>query len=458
MRRTVFSRRPGLSRRPGVPSRRLVALAAVAALGTGLLAGCATDQEEPGGSPVGSGGGKGNGKARTTITVGVFGAFGLKEAGLYDEYMKANPGVVIKQTSIERNENYYPQLLTHLGSGSGLADIQAVEVNNIAEITRTQADKLVDLGRTQGVRKDAFLPWKWAQATTKDGRTIGLGTDIGPQGICYRKDLFKAAGLPTDREAVGRLWAGDWRKYLDVGKQYKASGKGKAFVDSASGVMAAVTGSSAKRFYDEDGKVVYKTNPAVREAWDIAASFATEGLSGKLQQFTPAWDQGFSNGTFATLSCPAWMLGYIQDKAGEKGKDKWDVARAPRPSNWGGSFLVVPSAGRNKDEAAKLAAWLTAPEQQAKLFEKRGSFPSARAAYDLPAVAGAKHAYFADAPIGEIFAQAAEGIPVTILGPKDLVIAQNLADVGMLQVDQKGRSPEQGWNAAVKAIDNALDQ
>ena len=35
---------------------------------------------------------------------------------------------------------------------------------------------------------------------------------------------------------------------------------------------------------------------------------------------------------------------------------------------------------------------------------------------------------------------------------------QNLADVGMLQVDQKGRSPEAGWNAAVKAIDNALDQ
>ncbi len=45
-----------------------------------------------------------------------------------------------------------------------------------------------------------------------------------------------------------------------------------------------------------------------------------------------------------------------------------------------------------------------------------------------------------------------------ILGPKDLVIAQNLADVGMLQVDQKGKSSEEGWKAAVKAIDNALDQ
>lgn len=309
------------------------------------------------------------------------------------------------------------------------------------------------------MQKDAFLPWKWAQATTKDGKTIALGTDIGPQGICYRKDLFAKAGLPTDREAVGKLWAGDWNKYLDAGKQFKAKApKGTAFVDSATGVMSAITGSNENRFYDKDGKVVYKTNPAVKQAWDIAASFATEGLTGKLQQFTPAWDQGFANGAFATVSCPAWMLGYIQDKGGAAGKDKWDVAAAPRPSNWGGSFLAVPDAGKNKEEAAKLAAWLTAPEQQAKLFAKRGSFPSAKAAYSLPEVSGAKHAYFGNAPIGQIFSKAAEGVPVQIVGPKDLIIAQNLGDVGMLQVDQKGRSSQQGWDAAVKAIDNALDQ
>ncbi|MBD0747458.1 ABC transporter substrate-binding protein [Streptomyces sp. CBMA152] len=435
----------------------MAALGVVAALGAGLpVSGCADDSS---GESNGPGGGSGGHGARTTLTVGVFGAFGLQEAGLYDAYMKLHPDITIKQTSIERNENYYPQLLTHLGSGSGLADVQAVEVNNIAEVTATQAGKLENLGAVQDVDKNTFLPWKWGQATTKDGRTVGLGTDIGPQGICYRKDLFAAAGLPTDREAVGKLWAGDWNKYLAAGDRYKAKApKGTAFVDSASGVMAAITGSSANRFYDADGKIVYKTNPAVKDAWDTAAAFATHGLTAKLQQFQPSWDQGFANGTFATVSCPAWMLGYIQDKAGDAGKGKWDVAAAPKPSNWGGSFLVVPSAGKHTAEAAALAAWLTAPAQQATLFEKRGSFPSAKAAYALPTVANAKHPYFDNAPIGQIFSRAAEGTPVQILGPKDLIIAQNLADVGMLQVDQKGKSPQAGWDAAVKAIDNALDQ
>ncbi|WP_199549865.1 ABC transporter substrate-binding protein [Streptomyces sp. N35] len=436
-------------------SRQAVVLAAVAALGVGLLAGCAEDSKEPGGS---GDSGKKDAKGKTTITVGVFGAFGLKEAGLYDQYMKENPNIVIEQTSVERNENYYPALLTHLASGSGLADIQAVEVNNIAEITATQSDKLMDLGKVSGVDKNNFLDWKWAQGTSKDGKTVALGTDVGPQGICYRKDLFQKAGLPTDREKVGALWAGDWNKYLEVGKQFKAKVKDAAFVDGAQNVMAAVHGSSENRFYDKSGEVIYKTNPVVKEGWDLAAEFAEAGLSAKLQSFTPAWDSGFANGDFATISCPAWMLGYIKDKGGDKAEGKWDVAAAPKPSNWGGSFLTVPEAGKNKEEAAKLAAWLTAPEQQAKFFAERASFPSAKAAYELPEVKDAKHAYFGNAPIGEIFANAAEGTPVQILGPKDLIIAQNLADVGMLQVDQKGTAPDKAWDKAMKSIDNALDQ
>lgn len=436
-------------------SRQAVVLAAVAALGVGLLAGCAEDSKEPGGS---GDSGKKDAKGKTTITVGVFGAFGLKEAGLYDQYMKENPNIVIEQTSVERNENYYPALLTHLASGSGLADIQAVEVNNIAEITATQSDKLMDLGKVSGVDKNNFLDWKWAQGSSKDGKTVALGTDVGPQGICYRKDLFQKAGLPTDREKVGALWAGDWNKYLEVGKQFKAKVKDAAFVDGAQNVMAAVHGSSENRFYDKSGEVIYKTNPVVKEGWDLASEFAEAGLSAKLQSFTPAWDSGFANGDFATISCPAWMLGYIKDKGGDKAEGKWDVAAAPKPSNWGGSFLTVPEAGKNKEEAAKLAAWLTAPEQQAKFFAERASFPSAKAAYDLPEVKDAKHAYFGNAPIGEIFAKAAEGTPVQILGPKDLIIAQNLADVGMLQVDQKGTDPDAAWDKAMKSIDNALDQ
>jgi cellobiose transport system substrate-binding protein len=196
----------------------------------------------------------------------------------------------------------------------------------------------------------------------------------------------------------------------------------------------------------------------VKTAWNLAMEAATGGLTGKLKLFDKAWDQAFANAKFAALPCPAWMLGYIQEKAGDAGKGKWDVAAAPKSANWGGAFIGVPSAGKNKAEAVKLAAWLTAPEQQAKVFAKQASFPSAVGAYDLPAVKDAKHAYFNNAPIGEIFAAAAKGIPTLVIGPKDQQIYTAITDVGILQVEQQGKTPAQGWSAAEKEIDNALDQ
>ncbi|MFK4184043.1 ABC transporter substrate-binding protein [Streptomyces sparsogenes] len=443
-------------RSAGTYRRRAVTLAAVAALGAGLLAGCADDGDD---SKDSSGGGGGGGKGKTTITIGTFGVFGYKQAGLYAEYMKLHPDINIEESSIERNENYYPQLLTHLGTGSGLADIQAIEVDNINEVTTTQADKFVDLSKAPGVKKDNWLSWKWAQATTQDGRTIGLGTDIGPMAICYRKDLFEQAGLPTERDEVAKLWAGDWNKYIETGKKYMKKAPGDTtFVDSAGGVFNAVVSSNAKRYYDESGKIVYKDSPAVKEAWDLATTASKDKLTAKLQQFQKSWDQAYSNGKFATVSCPPWMLGHIKEKAGAKAEGKWDVAAAPRPGNWGGSFIAVPKASKHQEEATKLAAWLTAPEQQAKLFEKQASWPSAQAAYSLPQVGDAKHPYFGDAPIGKIFAEAAKGIPTQVLGPKDQIIRQNITDIGLLQVDQQGKSPEDAWEAATKTIDNALDQ
>ncbi|WP_151775011.1 ABC transporter substrate-binding protein [Streptomyces abyssomicinicus] len=430
--------------------RRAVVLATVAALGAGLLAGCADDgkDEESAGS--------GDAKGKTTITVGLFGTFGFKEAGLYDEYMKLNPKINIKETVIERNENYYPALVNHLTTGSGLQDIQGVEVGNIAEITSTQGDKLVDLSKVG--KKADFLASKWEQGTTKDGKTVGLGTDVGPMAICYRKDLFEEAGLPTDREELAKLWEGDWNKFVEVGRDFKKGApKGVTFMDSPGGLLNAILSSETEKFYNAEGEVIYKTNPAVKDAFDLTSAASKEGLIGKQVQFQPAWDTTIANGKFAAMSCPPWMLGYIKGKSKPEAAGKWDVAKAPKSGNWGGSFLAVPKASKNADEAAKLAAWLTAPAQQAKLFAVQGSFPSAPSTYEGEEVLNAKNDMTGDAPIGQIFGDAAKSSPVQVIGPKDQIIQQGLTDNGVILVTQ-GKSAEDAWNNAVKTIDNNLEK
>ncbi|MCD9872161.1 ABC transporter substrate-binding protein [Streptomyces guryensis] len=434
-------------------SRRLMALTAVAALATGLLAGCSSDSDNSS-----SNDGGGNAKGKTTLTVGTFGVFGYKQAGLYDEYMKLHPDISIKENVTTRTDVYWPKVLTRLQAGSGTDDIQAIEVGNITEAVQTQGSKFVDLGKE--VDKSQWLDWKNAQATTKDGKLIGLGTDVGPMAICYRKDLFKKAGLETDRTKLAAQWKGDWAKYVDVGKEYmKKAPKGTKFVDSASSVYNAALGGASERYYDKSsGQVVWDKSDGVKKAWDVAMSVATSNMSAKLKQFDKPWDQGYANGTFATVACPAWMIGYIEQKSGDSGKGNWDVAAAPTASNWGGSFLGVPTAGKHQKEAIALAKWLTAPEQQAKVFAKQASFPSTPSAYSTLKPAADTTAYFSNAPITQIFADSAKTIPSQYFGIKDQPINTAITDVGILQVEQKGKTPSQGWDAAKNEIKDVLGQ
>ncbi|MGN9756386.1 ABC transporter substrate-binding protein [Streptomyces sp. SD31] len=433
-------------------SRRLTTLAVVAALTTGLLAGCAEDSDDASDEGGGNGGG-----GKTTLTVGTFGTFGYKQAGLYDEYMKLNPDITIKENVTTRTDVYWPKVLTRLQAGAGADDIQAIEVMNITEAVQTQADKFVDLGKE--VDKSQWLEWKNAQATSKDGKLIGLGTDVGPMAICYRKDLFEKAGLETDRTKLAAQWKGDWGKYVELGKEYmKKAPSGTKFVDSASSVYNAALGGEPERYYQTDGTVTWDKSDSVKKAWDVAMDVATSDMSAKLKQFDKPWDQGYANGTFATVACPAWMIGYILEKSGESGKGKWDVAAAPTAANWGGSFLGVPTSSKHQKEAIALAKWLTAPEQQAKVFAKQASFPSTPAAYSTLKPAAATTEYFSNAPITQIFSDSAKTIPSQYFGIKDQAINTALTDVGILQVEQKGKSPDEGWDAASEEIKDVLGQ
>ncbi|GAB2802718.1 extracellular solute-binding protein [Streptomyces chlorus] len=432
---------------PGSMRARTVAAAAVVGALT-LVVGCSSSDDSV------TGGGKKDGKV--VITMGLYGVMGIKETGLLEQYEKENPNVDIKAEIAGDEQTYYTALQTRLAAGKGLKDIQGIEIGRAKEITETQSDKFADFSDVPGT--DHFLPWKESQISTEDGKVLGLGTDIGPMAVCYRKDYFEQAGLPTDREEVAKLWEGDWRKYVEVGRTFKKGFKGDdvAYMDTASGLFNAMVYGYPEQYYNEQGELIYDKNPAVKEAWSLAADAAEDDLSAKLRQFQPGWDPGLANGTFATAVCPAWMLSHISEKAGEANKGKWDVAKAPKGANWGGSFLGVVEQSPVKEEAKKLVAWLTAPEQQAHIFSEIGNIPSSGEALENDEVKNAKSEYFSDAPIGEIFGAAAQEIPdKQVLGRKDGTIKDTFSQ-GLTLIEQQGTSRDEAWKTTAERIEKAV--
>ncbi|MEU8760488.1 extracellular solute-binding protein [Streptomyces sp. NPDC048659] len=425
---------------------RTVRAAAAAVLVGALVAGC---------SSGGGGAGSGSAGGKTVVTIDLFGSFGYQEAGLYAAYEKAHPGITIKQTDTEDEQDYWKALQTRLAGGGGTADVQAVEVGRIASVTQQQGERFEDL-RAYGADKlkDGFASATWAAASAPDGAVLGLGTDIGPEAMCYRKDLLAKAGLPTDRTELASRWS-TWEGYLELGRQYRAKAPGKsAWLDSVGSLYTVMVGQEKERYYDASGKLIYADNPPVRRAWDTAVRAAGDGLSAKLDQWSPQWNQAFAAGSFATLPCPAWMLGYIKGQAGEAGKGTWDIARLPGGAgNWGGSFLAVPRAAKHKKEAYELISWLTAPAQQARLFRERGNFPSSTGA--IAQIADATDPYFSGAPIGRIFGEAAKAAPVQVLGVHDKNVADQITNA-LSEVERKGTAPDEAWSHARKGVENAI--
>ncbi|GAA1939845.1 extracellular solute-binding protein [Kitasatospora viridis] len=430
------------------PRRSALLGAGALAAAAVLLAGCSSS----GGSPAAAGPGQ-----KITLTVGDFGTFGYKEAGLFDAYMAAHPNITIKEDTTTAEADYWTALQTHLAAGSGMDDVQALEVGRISLATSDAlSSAFVDLAKAPGVSKGDYLPWKWQQATTADNRTIGLGTDVGPMAICYRQDLFQAAGLPSDPAAVSALWAGDWSKYVEQGKAFQAKApKGTYFMDTATGLFNGVVSSAAQQYY-QGGKLDYKDSPSVKSAWSLAMQADSAGLSEGLKEFDPAWQTAFAQSSFATTICPSWQQANIQKFSGAANAGKWNIAQAPAAGNWGGSFLTVPSSGKHQADAEALVAWLTAPEQQAKVFEAVGNIPSNQGAYALSEVSGYKNPYIGpNAPTGQIFSAAAKAIQPAETGPHagDL---QNDFSNGILLVEQNHKSAGDAWNTTVQQIDSSI--
>ncbi|XTZ13328.1 extracellular solute-binding protein [Micromonospora echinospora] len=397
-----------------------------------------------------SGGGGADSGGTVTLKINFWGDFGLDE--LKSTYESANPNVRIVLNTGEYNAQH-EDLQKKLIAGSGAPDIAAID-EGFAIQFRGQADKFVNLlDKGAGQYEQKYLPWKWRQTLTPDGKTqIGLGTDVGGLAMCYRTDLFAAAGLPTQREQVSALWP-TWDRFVEAGQRYTAR-SGKKFIDSGTNIFNPVLGQQPVGFYDENETLKMDGGPKV--AFDVAAKSIAAGLSANLAAFSPEWNSGFVKGDFAVLACPAWMQGHIRNTAPQT-EGKWDVAAIPGGGgNWGGSFLTIPKQGKNVDEAYRFLEWLIQPEQQIEIFKKVGNLPSQPALYQDPAIRDFVNPFFNNAPVGQIFSQTAENLTPQYLGRKNgptRVAVENV--LNRLATGNLRGKPDQAWTEAVKEAEKA---
>jgi cellobiose transport system substrate-binding protein len=392
------------------------------------------------------------GKTRDTITlrVSLFGDFGYHN--VYKAYEKSHPNINIVE-DIQSYADHHSNLAKHLATNAGADDIEAVEVGFIAQF-KAEPQFFYDLRQFGAASlKNRWLPWKWQQSIAPNGAQIGLGTDVGSLAICYRRDLFQKAGLPSNRAAVSKLWP-TWAAYIATGKRFQAHApKGVKFFDSGSNVYNAMIGQLNPAYYDAKGNVIVGSNPNVKKAYALTSAGILAGESAGLAAFSTDWATGFKTGAFATVTCPAWMMGYIQGQAPAT-SGKWDVAAVPGGGgSWGGSFLTIPKQSQHAQEAYDLIKFLTSPAAEAYVFKNTGNLPSQPALLKSGPVQSFKNPFFNNAPVGKIFANSALVLKPQITGPHQGDI-QTAATNATQRVEQHKQSPSASWNQFLKDVAN----
>ena len=306
---------------------------------------------------------------------------GFKEAGLYDEYMKLNPDIKIKR---ERRS-------------SGTRTTTRSSLNHLQHRQRARRTSRPSRSATS----PRSSPPRPTSSSTWPRRRVSDKTQVAATGSGRRpppRTARRSASAPTSarwRSATARTSS---RRPVCPPTATRSASCGRATGTSTStrarstrrrrprappswtprrrSINAVARQREASSFYDTDGKVIYKTNPAVKDAWDLTAEAAEEGLIGQADSSSSRpgtrryRQQQVRHGRLPAVDARL----HPGARPEPAGKGKWDVAAAPKPGNWGGSFLGVPKSGKHEEEAQKLVAWLTAPEQQAKLF-KAGQLP-----------------------------------------------------------------------------------
>jgi cellobiose transport system substrate-binding protein len=392
----------------------------------------------------------GSGSGQIELSIGTFTEFGYED--LLTAYEDSHPNIKITHHKTGQGGPYHQQLLTKLAANSGLEDVVAIEEAHLPDVLDKPQlfNNLAEIG-PKDVKPERWLDWKYQAGAAKDGTWIGYGTDIGPLAMCYRTDLLAAAGLPTDEASIKTMLS-SWDSYFAAGDQYVAK-TGKAWFDSSSQIFNAMQNQLDTGYLTKDDKLAIESNKDIKANWDDVTAAAQRGQTAKLVAFSPEWNAGFKQGAFATKTCPSWMLGVVKEQAGPENAGKWAVTDAfpDGGGNWGGSYLAVPKQSKHPKEAAELAAWLTAPEQQIKAFETTGNFPSQVDALESPELLNSTNDYFGDVKVGELFATQARKVgQAQYKGPGDGKIQENATSPALQAVEQ-GKSPEEGWRQAVDA-------
>jgi ABC-type glycerol-3-phosphate transport system substrate-binding protein len=309
--------------------------------------------------------------------------------------------------------------------GAGLPDLF---------VTGTEyGTKIVDLGGLTDLTElvqpyVADLHPAMLAACSKDGKIYCVPWDIGPVGTFYRRDVFEAAGLESDPEAVSAMIA-TYDDLLATCQTIKEKTGLNCFslnqANNEGYLYNYMLSQQGLGYFDDQNELTLDC-PANVATLEKLKTFWDAGVVSDTQVWTDPWYAEFANPLdnkdvppVALITIPVWMGGFLKGWIAPDSAGNWGVAEMPafaeggsRAASGGGSSYYIPEASTNPEAAWELIKFLNLdPANNAAIYANMDIFPAVFTAFDDPVFEEADP-FFGDQQTRAFFAEVARTSPI----------------------------------------------
>ncbi|HZL34062.1 MAG TPA: extracellular solute-binding protein [Tepidisphaeraceae bacterium] len=282
-----------------------------------------------------------------------------------------------------------------------------------------------------------LAPW------SKDGVIFGVPHDVHPVTLCFRNDLFRAAGVPLVDDA-GNSTVPTWRELHAKCLQFQAYWHSRGYPtrhamelsDARSDVLDMMLLQRHVNLVDPDG-TVHINDPKVAQTLVFYVSL----VSGEQRIGAEAPDDGgleyndIAQGNLCALLTPDWKISSMrQQLPGMAGKmrmiplPRFDPGDAPT-SSFSGTMIGIPRGARNPDESWKLIEFLYLSDAGLAERQRSGILPPLHEEWSRPEY-HQSDPFFGNQKVMELYASLAPRVPVVYITP---VMTMALGELSYVQ-------------------------
>lgn len=383
--------------------------------------------------------------------------------GAIDEWEREHPTARV-EIVVRSLDDHHRSVLDDAGAG-GTFDVVGFDASYGPDI-RARSELFLDLETFGEDLEHNYLTSRWVEGIGDDDRLIGLPLDVDSSALLVRTDLVAP-------DLVARLSAATtWCELIAIGDNF-SDDSGVAFLPDGDELFTAQLSQNRLSFIDQEGALIESQQGELERAWDHAMLAIGERplhddpcpdetseisrIARNLDSDGEQWRTGLREGGFAAVIAKYSELREITSAAPDT-SGKWTIVELPgvAGASSGGIHLGISANTAHAELAYDLVSYLANPIIQENAFaDGSGPFPAASVLYGDATITGYSDDFFADAPIGSIYASTAEKRPTALAAPiRRLAIEQFVSALN--SVEDGNQTPAQAWEEVLWRIEQFL--